>query len=148
VVDRRRRRSTVDRRQGLRGGSPENGRNGTAVCGTSPWLRKEGEGMAVSLTGCKRGRWWDGNSQALVGKNRRRRHSVRAVLGRGEKRREVGRGPVKPEVGALPFIGAREGHAGARRGETAGGNGLNAIDGGQVNEGLRGEIKSGNQGGE
>jgi hypothetical protein len=29
-----------------------------------------------------------------------------------------------------PFIVAREGHAGAREGETAGGNGLNAIDGG------------------
>jgi hypothetical protein len=75
---------------------------------------------------------------------------VQAVLGRGEKRREVGRGPVKPEVGALPFIGVREGHAGARKGETAGGNGLNAIEGRLLNEGLRGGggIKRGNQGGE
>jgi hypothetical protein len=63
---------------------------------------------------------------------------VRAVIGRGEKRREVGRGPVKLEVGALPFIWAGEGHAGARKGETADGNGLNAIEGGQLNEGLRG----------
>jgi hypothetical protein len=63
---------------------------------------------------------------------------MRAVLGCGEKRREVGRGPVKPEVDALPFIGVGEGHAGARRGETAVGNGLNAIDDGQLNEGLRG----------
>jgi hypothetical protein len=68
---------------------------------------------------------------------------VRAVLRCGEKRREVGRGPVKPEVGALPFIGAWEGHAGARRGETASGNGLNAIDGGRLNEGLRGGLKGG-----
>jgi hypothetical protein len=68
---------------------------------------------------------------------------VRAVLRRGEKRREVGRGPVKPEVGALPFIGAREGHAGVRRGETAGGNGLHAIDGERLNEGLRGGLKGG-----
>jgi hypothetical protein len=57
----------------------------------------------------------------------------------GEKPAEVGRGPVKPKVGALPFIGAGEGHAGARRGETAGSNGLNAINGGRLNEGLRGD---------
>jgi hypothetical protein len=138
-VDRERRQSTVDRGQGLGGGSLENGRNGTPVRGASPRLRKKGEGMAVSLTGCKRGRRRDGNSQASVGKNRWRRCSVRAVLGGGEKRREVGRGPVKPEVGALPFIGVGEGHARARRGETAGGNGLNAIDGGRLNEGLRGD---------
>jgi hypothetical protein len=102
-------------------------------------LRKKGEGTAVSLTGYKRGRRRDGNGWASVGKNRRRRHSVRAVLRCGEKRREVGRGPVKPEVGALPFIGAWEGHAGARRGETTGANGLNAIEGGRLNEGLRGD---------
>jgi hypothetical protein len=63
---------------------------------------------------------------------------VRAVLGCREKRREVRRGPVKPEVGALPFIGAGEGHAGARKGETIGSNGLNAIEGRRLNEGLRG----------
>jgi hypothetical protein len=59
----------------------------------------------------------------------------------GAERREVGRGLVKPEVGALPFIGAGEGHAGARRGggEMAGSNGLNTIDGGRLNEGLRGD---------
>jgi hypothetical protein len=92
----------------------------------------------VSLTGCKRGRWRDGNGWASVGNNWQRRCSVRVVLGRGEKRREAGRGPVKPEVGAHPFIGAREGHAGARKGETAGGNGLNAIEGEGLNEGLGG----------
>jgi hypothetical protein len=102
-------------------------------------LRKKGEGMAVSRIGCMRGRRRDGNSRASVGKNRRRRRSVRAVLGLREERREVGRGPVKPEVGALPFIGAGERHAGASRGETAGGNGLNAIDGRRLNEGLRGD---------
>jgi hypothetical protein len=46
------------------------------------------------------------------GENWWRRRSVRAVLEHGEKRREVGRGPVKPEVGALPFIGAGEGMPG------------------------------------
>jgi hypothetical protein len=115
VVDRGRRRSTVDRGQGLGGGWPENGRNGAPVRGTLPRLRKKEEGTAASLTSCKRGR--------------RRKLSVRAVLGHGEKRRELG---------ALPFIPAGEGHAGARRGETAGGNGLNAIDGWWLNEGLRG----------
>jgi hypothetical protein len=55
---------------------------------------------------------------------------------------------MKPEVGALPFIGAGKGHVGARRGEMAGGNDLNTIDGGRLNERLRGGIKRGNQGGE
>jgi hypothetical protein len=68
---------------------------------------------------------------------------VRAVLRRPEKRREAGRGPVKLEVGAHPFIGAREGHAGVRKGEMASGNGLNVIEGGRLNEGLRGELKGG-----
>jgi hypothetical protein len=48
-----------------------------------------------------------------------------------------------PGGAPLPFIVAGEGHAGAWEGETAGGNDLNAID-----EGLRGGIKRGNQGGE
>jgi hypothetical protein len=111
-------------------------------------LRKKGEGTAVSLTDCKRGRRRDGNGRASVENNRRRRHSVRVVLGHGEKRREAGRGPVKPEVAAHPFIGVGEEHAGVRKGETAGGNGLNAIEGGLLNEGLRGGIKRGNQGGD
>jgi hypothetical protein len=38
-----------------------------------------------------------------------------------------------------PFIGAREGHTGARKGEMASCNGLNAIEGGRLNEGLRGD---------
>jgi hypothetical protein len=138
AVDRGRRRSTVDHGQGLGGGSPEDGQNGAPVCGTSLWLRKKGEGMAVSLIGCKRGRRRDRNGRASVGNNRQRRRSVWAVLGCREKRREVGRGPVKPEVGAHSFIGAGEGLAGARRGETASCNCLNAIEGGRLNEGLRG----------
>jgi hypothetical protein len=128
----------VDRGQGLEGGSSEDDRNGAPVRGTSPWLRKKGEGIAVSLTGCKRGRRRDENGQASVGNNRQRRRSVWAVLGHGEKRREAGRGPVKLEVGAHPFVGAEEGHAGAGKGETVDGKGLNAIDGGRLNEGLRG----------
>jgi hypothetical protein len=49
-------RSTVDRGQGLCGGSLEDDRNRAPVHGTSPQLRKKGEGMAVILTGCRRGR--------------------------------------------------------------------------------------------
>jgi hypothetical protein len=75
-VDRERRRSTVDHGHRLRGGSPENGRNGAPVRGTSPRLKKKGEGMAVSLTRCKRGRRRVGHDRATVGNNRRRRRSV------------------------------------------------------------------------
>jgi hypothetical protein len=54
----------------------------------------------VILTGYKRGRRRDGNGRASVGNNWRRRRSVWVALGRGEKRREAGRGPVKLEGGA------------------------------------------------
>jgi hypothetical protein len=43
-VDRERRRSTVDHGHRFGGGSPENGRNGAPVRGTSPRLREKGEG--------------------------------------------------------------------------------------------------------
>jgi hypothetical protein len=52
-VDRERRRSTVDHGHRPGEGSPENGRNGVPVRGTSSQLRKNGEGTEVSLTGCK-----------------------------------------------------------------------------------------------
>jgi hypothetical protein len=100
AVDRGRHRSTVDHGQGLSGGSLEDSRNGAPMHGTSPRLRKKGEGTVVSLTGCKRGRGRNENGRASVGNNRWRRHSVRAALRHGEKRREAGRGPVKPEGGA------------------------------------------------
>jgi hypothetical protein len=75
-VDCGRRRSTVDHGHRLGGGSPENGRNGAPVHGTSPRLRKKGEGMAVSLTGYKRGRRRVEHGRATVGNNQRRRRSV------------------------------------------------------------------------
>jgi hypothetical protein len=75
-MDRGRHRSTVDHGHSLGGGSLENGLNGAPLPGTSPWLRKKGEGTAVSLTGCKRGRRRVGHGQATVGNNRRRRRSV------------------------------------------------------------------------
>jgi hypothetical protein len=75
--------------------------------GSSTWLRKKGEGMAVILTGGKRG--WR----------------------LGTERREERRGEVRwsPRV-CSTFIGVREGHARDRKGEMASGNGLNAIEGG------------------
>jgi hypothetical protein len=67
---------------------------------------------------------------------------VRAVLGREENRGGERSGEARG--GCSPFYRGRGGHAGARSGETAGGNGLNAIDGGRLNEGLRGgELKWG-----
>jgi hypothetical protein len=75
-MDRERRRSTVDHGHRLGGGSPENGRNGAPVRGTSPRLREKGQGTAVSLTGFKRGRRRVGHNRATVGNNRHRRRSV------------------------------------------------------------------------
>jgi hypothetical protein len=113
--------------------------HGAPVRGTSPWLRKKGEGTAVSLTGCKRGRQRDGNGRASVGKNRWRRRSVRAVLGRGEKRGGERSGEARG--GCSPFYRGRGGACWGKKGEgeMAGSNGLNAIDGGRLNEGLRGD---------
>ena len=79
-MDRERRRSTVDHGHRLGGGSPENGRNGAPVRGTSPRLREKGEGMAVSLTGCKRGWRRVGHDRATVRNDRLRRRSVEWVL--------------------------------------------------------------------
>jgi hypothetical protein len=79
-VDHERCRSMVDHSHRLGGGSPENGQNGVPVRGTSPRLRKNGEGMVVSLTDCKRGQRRVGHDRAMVGINRRRRRSVEWAL--------------------------------------------------------------------
>jgi hypothetical protein len=63
-----------------RGGLTENGRNGVPVHGTALRLRKNGEGMEVSLTGYKRGWRRVGHNRATVGNDRRRRRSVEWVL--------------------------------------------------------------------
>jgi hypothetical protein len=104
----------------LGGGSPENGRNGAPVRGTSLRLRKNVEEMAVSLTGCKRGWRRVGHDRAKVGNNRRRRCSVGWTL-RSQKRAIEGGVSVVMAGGVLPrpFIVAGEG---ARRGG-GGGNG-------------------------
>jgi hypothetical protein len=79
-MDRERRRPMVDHGHRPGGGSPEIGRNGVPVRGTSPLFRKNGEGMEVSLTGGKRGRRTVGHNQAMVGNNRWRRRSVEGEL--------------------------------------------------------------------
>jgi hypothetical protein len=104
-------RSTVDHGQGLSGGSSVDGQNGAPVHGTSPRLMKKGEGTVVILTGCRRGRRRGGNDRASVGKKQWRRHSVRAVLGHGDKRTGEGRGAVEGGVGP-PLYRSREGGCG------------------------------------
>jgi hypothetical protein len=79
-VDRERRRSMVDHDHRPGKGSPENGRNGVPGRGTSPLLRKNGEGMEVSLTSCKRGWLRVGHNRATVKNDRRRRRSVEWAL--------------------------------------------------------------------
>jgi hypothetical protein len=142
-VDRERRRSMVDHGHRLGGGSPENGRNGVPVRGTSPQLRKNGEGMAVSLTGCKRGRRRVGHDRVTVGNNRRRRRSVEWALRTRKQAIEGEVSVVMAEGSSSSFYSGRGGHNVAGEGETAGGNSLNAIDGRRLDEGLRSEIKGG-----
>jgi hypothetical protein len=79
-VDRERRRSMVDHGHRPGEGSPENGRNGVPVRGTSPRLRKNGEGTEVSITGCKRGRQRVGHDWATVGNDQRSRRSMEWAL--------------------------------------------------------------------
>jgi hypothetical protein len=90
AADRGRHRSMVDCGHHLGGGSPENGRNGGPVHGTSPRLRKKGEGMVVSLSGCKRGRRRDGHGRVTVGNNRWRRLSVGGRCGLGSEQMRAG----------------------------------------------------------
>jgi hypothetical protein len=60
-VDRGRRRSTVDHGHGLGGGSPENGRNGAPMRGTSPRLRKDGGEPHRRQEGAAEGGTWPGD---------------------------------------------------------------------------------------
>jgi hypothetical protein len=84
----------------------------------------------VSLTGGKRGRRRVRHNRATVGNNRRRRRSVEGEL-RTRKHSIEGEVSVVMAGGApRPFIVVGGWHTGAEEGETAGGSGLNAIDGG------------------
>jgi hypothetical protein len=129
-VDRERLWSTVDHGHRLGGGSPENGRNDIPVRGTSPRLRKNGEGTAVSLTGCKRGRRRVGHDRATVANNRRRRHSVEWALWTQKQEIEGEVSVVMAGGCSSSFYSGRGGEHWGGGGGTAGGNSLNAIDGG------------------
>jgi hypothetical protein len=109
------------------GGSPEIGRNGVPVRGTSPWLRKNGEGTEVSLTGGTRGRRRVGHNWATVGNNRRGRHSVEGEL-RTQKH------AIEGEVSVV-MVGGCSSSFYSGRGRAP-----------RLDEGLRSEIKEGNQG--
>jgi hypothetical protein len=109
AVDRRRRRSTVDCGHRLRGGSLENGRNGTPMRETSPRLRKKGEGMAMSLTGCKSQRRGDRHGWVTVGNNRQRRRSVGWTLRTRERANEGGVSVVMDGGCSSPFYSGQGG---------------------------------------
>jgi hypothetical protein len=79
-MDHERRWLTVDHDHRPGGGSPEIGRNGVPVRGTTPRLRKNGEGTEVSLTSGMGGRRRVGHNWATVGNYRQRRHSVEGEL--------------------------------------------------------------------
>jgi hypothetical protein len=118
-MDRERRRSTVDHGHRPGEGSPENGRNGVPVRGTSPRLRKNGEGMEVSLTGCKRGRRRVGHDRAMVGNDRRRRRSVEWAL---RTRKQA----IEGEVSVVMAGGCSSSFYSGRGGAQQGGGGGNS----------------------
>jgi hypothetical protein len=131
-VDHERRRPTVDHDHRPGGGSPEIGRNGVPVRGTTPRLRKNGEGTEVSLTSGTGGRRRVGHNWATVGNNRRRRRSVEGEL---RTRKHVIEGEVSVVMAggcSSSFYSGRGGggHTRAGEGEMTGGNSLNVIDGG------------------
>jgi hypothetical protein len=115
-------------------GSPEIGQNGVPVRGTSPRLRKNGEGTEVSLTDGKRGRRRVGHNRATMGNNLRRRCSMEWEL-RTRKHAIEGEVSVVMAGGcSSSFYSGRGGggHTGAGEGETADSNGLNTIDDGEA----------------
>jgi hypothetical protein len=118
-VDHERRRSTVDHGHRPGKGSPENDRNGILGRGTSPRLRKNGEGTEVSLTSCKRGRRRVGHDRATVRNDQRRRRSVEWALW---TRKQVIKGEVSVVMAGGCSSSFYSGRGGAHRGG-GGGNG-------------------------
>jgi hypothetical protein len=118
-MDREQRRSTVDHGHRPGKGSPENGRNGVPGRGTSPRLRKNGEGMEVSLTDGKRGRRRVGHDRAMVKNDRRRRRSMEWAL---QTRKQAIEGEVSVVMAGGCSSSFYSGRGGAHRGE-GGGNG-------------------------
>jgi hypothetical protein len=118
-MDRERRRSTVDHGHRPEKGSLENGRNGILGRGTSPRLTKNGEGMEVSLTGCKRGRRRVGHDRAMVKNDRWGRRSVEWPL---QTRKQAIEGEVSVVMAGGCSSSFYSGQGGAHRGR-GGGNG-------------------------
>jgi hypothetical protein len=118
-MDRERRRSTVDHDHRPRKGSLENGRNDVPGRGTSPRLRKNGEGTEVSLTGCKRGQQRVGHDRATVRNDRQRRRSAEWAL---QTRKQAIEGEVSVVMAGGFSSSFYSGQGGAHQGE-GGGNG-------------------------
>jgi hypothetical protein len=118
-VDREWRRSTVDHDHRPGRGSSENGQNGVPGRGTSPRLRENGEGMEVSLTGCKRGQRRVEHDRATVKNDRRRRRAVEWAL---RTRKQVIEGEVSVVMAGGCSSSFYSGRGGAHRGGE-GGNG-------------------------
>jgi hypothetical protein len=118
-MDRERHRSTVDHGHRPGKGSPENGQNGIPGRGTSPRLRKNGEGMEVSLTGYKRGQRRVGHDRAMVKNDRRRRRLVEWAL---QTRKQAIEGDVSVVMAGGCSSSFYSGRGGAHRGGE-GGNG-------------------------
>jgi hypothetical protein len=147
VMDRERHWPTVDHGHRPGGGSPEIGRNGVPVRGTSPRLRKNGEGTEVSLTGGKRGWRRVGHNRATVGNNWRRRRSVEGELRTREHAIEGEVSVVMARGCSSSYHSGRgEGTPGRGRGKRLAVMALTPLMTGQLDEGLRSEIKEGNQG--
>jgi hypothetical protein len=132
-VDRGRHQYTMERQ--WRG--PKALEHGDALTGAwpsaTPWHRsspagaqqREGNSARASpgLGRRRGGRAWEGNSGGS-------RCSMGWELQTRERAKEDGVSVVMAGGAPRPFIVVREGHTVAREGETAGSNGLNAIDGG------------------
>jgi hypothetical protein len=92
--------------------------------------RKNVEGTAVSLTGCKRGRRRVGHDRATMGNNRRSRRSVEWAL---RTRKKAIEGEVSVVMAGGCSSSFYSGRGGAHRGGGGGNdrhNSLNAFDGG------------------
>jgi hypothetical protein len=116
-VDRERRWSTVDHGHCPGRGSPENGRNGVLGRGTSPWLRENGEGMEVSLTGCKRGAV-EGRTRSGDGEERSAEEALGGVALR--TRKQVIEGEVSVVMAGGCSSSFYSGRGGAHRGGEGG----------------------------
>jgi hypothetical protein len=105
--------------------------------------------MEVSLTGCKRGRRRVGHDRATVKNDRRRRHSVewalrtRKIAIEGEVSVVMAGGCSSSLMAVIAFTPLM---AGRGRGKRPAVIAFTPLMAGRLDEGLRSEIKGGNQG--